>query len=304
MVTAVGDGVTDVAEGDHVVIVAMPQCGHCARCARGQHFLCERGQGILESGGLLDGTSRFETPLGDAVNQMVATGTFVDQVVVPAISVVPIPEDVPFPAASLIGCSVLTGAGAALNAATIERGDVVAVIGCGNVGLSAIQGARLAGADQVVAVDLFGSKLGLALELGATDAVDASERDPVAAVRELTGGRGADVTIEAAGAQSTIDQAVEMTDNGGEVIFVGAGDHSARVDLPQFRGLVARSKTLKGCLFGSAHVRRDVPRLIEHYRAGELSLDRMISWSGPIDQVNEGLAAAASGDVVSAVLEF
>ena len=181
------------------------------------------------------------TPLGEAVNQMVATGTFVDQVVVPAVSAVPIPEDVPFAAASLIGCSVLTGAGAALNAATIERGDVVAVIGCGNVGLSAIQGARLAGADQVVAVDLFGSKLGLALELGATEAVDAGERDPVAAVRELTGGRGADVTIEAAGAQSTIDQAVEMTDNGGEVI-VGAGDHSARIDLPQFRGLVARSE--------------------------------------------------------------
>jgi Zn-dependent alcohol dehydrogenase len=305
VVTDVGDSVTSVAMGDHVVVTAMPQCGACYRCRRGQPSLCEVADGVLFSGALRDGTSRFTTGDGAPVAQMVAAGTFAEAVVVSEISVVRIPGDVPFAAASLLGCGVLTGFGAAVNAATIGPGRTVAVIGCGTVGLAAVQGARLAGAEMIFAVDLVPAKLDLAVAVGATTAVLADGADDVVElVRKETGGRGVDVTLECAGVQATVNQAIAMTGKGGEVVFVGAGDAGTRVDVPHFRGLVGCAKTFRGVLFGAADIQRDVTRIVDAYRSGSFELDRLVTRTFPLDGINDALASLRAGDVVAAVVEF
>lgn len=304
VIEALGPGVGHLVVGDHVAVCAMPQCGQCYRCRRGQTGLCERGDGVLLTAALMDGTQRFATQDGLPVGQFVAAGTFAERVVVPAISVVKIPAGVPFGPMSLLGCAVVTGVGAAMNTASIRAGDTVAVIGCGNVGLMAVQGARLCGAGRIIAIDLLPGKLELARAVGATDVLAAGEVDVPAAVKELTGGRGTDVSIEAAGAQVTVDQAIRMTGKGGEVVFVGAGTRETRVNVPQFSGLVGVAKTLKGCLFGSANTHRDIPRLVEYYRSGELQLDLLVSRTYGLDQINEGFAAVAAGEVISAVVNF
>ena len=304
VVAEVGEGVTTVAVGDHVVVTAMPQCGVCFRCRRGQPSLCEVGDPVLLSGALRDGTHRWATADGTAVAQMVAAGTFAEQVVVSAISAVPIPADVPLAPASLLGCGVLTGFGAAVNAAAIRPGHSVCVIGCGSVGLAAVQGARLAGADLIIAVDLVPAKLDLALTVGATATVEAGGDDVVALVRKETAGRGVDVAIECVGAQATVDQAIAMTGKGGEVLFVGAGDRHTRVDVPQFRGLVGPAKTFKGVLFGAADIQRDVTRIVDAYRAGQMELDRMVTHTFALEDVNDALAALGGDDVVSVVVDL
>lgn len=308
VIEAVGAGVTHLAVGDHVAVCAMPQCGECYRCTRGQPGLCERGDGVLFSGALMDGSTRWRTADGVDVAQFVAAGTFAERVVVPTISVVKIPADMPFAPASLLGCAVLTGVGAALNTAAIRPGGTVAVIGCGSVGLMAIQGARLAGAERIIAIDLVPAKLEIARTVGATDTLAAGSGnggvDVLLAVKELTAGRGTDTTIEAAGAQVTVDQAIRMTGKGGEVVFVGAGTKDVRINVPQFTGLVGSGKTFKGCLFGSADTHRDIPRLVEHYQAGELHLDVLVSRTYGLSAINEGLAAVTAGDVISAVVNL
>jgi Zn-dependent alcohol dehydrogenase len=253
---------------------------------------------------LLDGTQRFAAADGSPVGQMVAAGTFAERVVVPAISTVRIDPAMPFVPAALLGCAVLTGAGAALNTAAIRAGDTVVVLGCGSVGLMAIQGARLAGAARIVAVDLLPAKLDIATKVGATDVLAAGAVDVLAAVKDLTSGRGADVAIECAGAQVTVNQAIRMVGKGGEVVFVGAGARDVRIDVPQFAGLSGPAKTFKGCLYGSADIHRDVPRLVAHYLAGELHLDPLVSRTYGLDEVNEGMAAVAAGDVISAVVDL
>ncbi len=304
VVTAVGDGVTSVAPGDHVVVTAMPQCGVCYRCTRGQPSLCEVGDPVLLSGALRDGSHRFTTDDGRPVAQMVASGTFAEEVVVSDISVVRIPADVPLAPAALLGCGVVTGFGAAVNAAAIRPGHTVCVIGCGTVGLAAVQGARLAGAASVIAVDLVPGKLELAGKVGATAAILGGGDDVVALVRRETGGRGVDFSIECVGAQATVNQAVAMTGKGGEVVFVGAGDRDTRINVPQFRGLVGPAKTFRGVLFGSADIQRDVPRIVEAYRAGTFHLDPMVTHTFPLKEVNDALAALGRDDVVSAVVDL
>ena len=303
VVTAVGDGVTTVAPGDHVVVTAMPQCGACWRCRRGQPSLCQVADGVLFSGALRDGTPRFATAGGDPVAQMVAAGTFAEEVVVSAISAVRIPADVAAAPASLVGCGVLTGFGAAVNAASIGPGRTVCVIGCGSVGLAAVQGARLAGADEIIAVDVVAAKLELALAVGATAALRAGD-DVVDQVRKATGGRGVDVALECVGAQVTVNQAIAATAKGGEVIFVGAGGADVRVDVPQFRGLVGCAKTFRGVLFGAADIQRDVPRIVDAYRAGRFELDRLVTRTYRLDEINDALAALGGPDVVSAVVDL
>ena len=258
---------------------------------------------MLKTGGLIDGTPRFATADGATVHQLVGTGTFAEEVVVAAVTAVKVPPQLPFAPLSLIGCGVLTGAGAALNTASIRPGDTVAVIGCGSVGLAAIQGAgsparaRSSPSTSSIRSSRWRDRSG-------PHTPSTRAADPVVAIRELTGGRGTDVTLEAVGAQATVDQAVAITGNGGEVVFVGAGAGDVRIDIPQFAGLVGRAKTLKGCLFGSADVQRDTVRLVDHYIAGELELDRLISARFELDQINEALTALGSGQIHSAVVEF
>jgi Zn-dependent alcohol dehydrogenase len=304
VVVEIGAGVRSVAPGDHVVVVAVQQCGACAACVRGRPHLCRPGAEAVATGLLPDGSCRLEDADGAPVRQFMAAGTFADEIVVPAGSVVQVPDDLAFAPAAIIGCSALTGFGAAANTATIRPGDSVVVLGCGAVGLFAVQGARISDAGEIIAVDVAPAKLELARSVGATSTVHAGQDDVVTAVRELTGGYGADVVIEAVGSQAAVDQAIRATMRGGTTVFVGAGPADTRISVKQYSGLISAGKTLVGCFFGSADVQRDVPRIVELHRSGELELDRLVSRRLPLDQVNEGFAVLGGPDTVTAVIDF
>jgi Zn-dependent alcohol dehydrogenase len=199
---------------------------------------------------------------------------------------------------------VLTGVGAALNTADIAPGDTVAVVGCGGVGLNVIQGALIAGAAQVIAVDVHEAKLELARQFGATAVVDAGARDAVSAVMELTGQRGADVAFEVIGLQQTIDQTITMTRRGGQAVLVGVPRMDAVVNVPAFFGVVLAEKTIRGCWYGSSDVRRDVARIIGFYREGKLKLDELIAQTITLEQVNEAFATLQSGEAARSVIAY
>lgn len=303
VVEQVGEGVHAVEPGDHLVVSWVPQCGSCFFCQKGQPHLCQQATVVMASGGLLDGTTRFSSG-GAPVHQMLAAGTFAERTVVPETSVVKVDDDLDLGVAALLGCAVLTGVGAATTTAAISPGDTVAVVGCGGVGLNVVQGALLAGAGAVVAVDVNPYKLELARRFGATATVDATAKDPVSAVMSLTGERGADVCFEVVGTQATIDQCLAMTRRGGEAVLVGLPRMDVMIHLPAFLGLVLAAKTVKGCWYGSSDVRRAVPRLVDHYRRGEIKLDELVSRTVALDDVNDALEAMKRGDVARAIIRY
>lgn len=302
-VEEVGEGVTRVAPGDHVVISWVPQCGECYFCVRGQGELCEPGSIANMTGGMLDGTPRFQYD-GKPLMQMAGAGTFTEFTVIPEISVVKIDPSIPLEDAALIGCGVLTGFGAAVNTASIREGDSVAVIGCGGVGLNTIQGALHAGAERVIAVDMVDGKLQTAQKFGATDLVNASEGDPVAQVMELTGGRGADVAFEVIGFGSTIEQALNMARRGGQAIVVGVPKMEEMVSFNAAMGLVFAEKQIRGCWYGSSNVHTDIPKLTALYQEGKLKLSELISREITLEQVNDALEAMGSGDIARQVIKY
>ncbi len=300
VVEEVGDGVESVAYGDHVVLSFVPACGECYTCQRGQSYLCEKAA-MQAAGGQLDGTTRLTTPDG-ALHQMACLGTFGQWAIVPEISTVKIPDDIPLDVAALIGCGVLTGVGAALNTADIHPGDTVAVIGCGGVGLNIIQGAKIAGAGKIIAIDRFDTKLEMAKEFGATDTINAGEQDAVAQVAVLNDGRGADVSFEAIGIEPTIMQAIDMIRPGGEAVLVGVPRLDVMLNLNAAFTFLYLNKTIKGCWYGSSNVREDVPKLLGLYQKGELKLQELISREIDIDSVNEAFEAMSSGEVARSVI--
>lgn len=301
IVEEVGEGVTSVKPGDHVVISWVPQCGECFFCQHDQGYLCEKANVSLASGGLLDGTPRMSCD-GKPLFQMAAAGTFSEVTIVPEIGTVKIPEDLDLKVAALIGCGVLTGAGAAMNTADIKPGDTVAVVGCGGVGLNVIQGARIKGAGEIIAIDLSETKLALAKQFGATTVINAGQGNAVAEVMGLTGQRGADVAFEVIGMQETINQTIEMTRRGGQSILVGVPRMDVMVTLPAFFGVVLAEKTIKGCWYGSSNVQKDVPKLIDLYKKGELKLDELISREINVSEVNEAFEAMKTGEVARSVI--
>jgi NDMA-dependent alcohol dehydrogenase len=303
IVEEIGEGVTGFAPGDHVVISWVPQCGHCYFCSRGQGELCENSNAALASGGLLDGTTRM-TSQGQPLLQMAAAGTFGEVTIIPVTGAVKIAPDFDLKLAALIGCGVLTGVGAALNTADIKEGDTVAVVGCGGVGLNVIQGARIAGAGQIIAIDMADNKLDMAKDFGATATINPNLGDPVSKVMTMTGERGADVAFEVIGLQQTIDQVITMTRRGGQAILVGVPRMDVMVQLPAFFGVVLAEKTIKGCWYGSSNVQRDVPRLIELYQAGKLKLDELISRTIHLDEVNDAFEALQKGEVARSVIVY
>ncbi|CAN5574168.1 NDMA-dependent alcohol dehydrogenase [soil metagenome] len=300
IVDAVGAGVTRFAEGDHVVLSFVPNCGECYFCTRGQGFLCEKSA-MQAAGGLLDGTTRLSSA-GQPLYQMAMCGTFGEFAVVPDISMVKIPDDVPLKSAALIGCGVLTGVGAALNTADVRPGDSVVVIGAGGVGLNVIQGCRIAGAERIIAVDMFDSKLAMAKEFGATDTVKADDGDPVSKVMELTGQRGADVSFEVIGLGATMEQAVNMIRQGGQAVLVGVPRMDVFLNLHAGFTFLYTAKTIKGCWYGSSNVNEDVPKLIALYQSGELKLDELISREIGVDKVNDAFEAMENGEVARSVI--
>jgi S-(hydroxymethyl)glutathione dehydrogenase / alcohol dehydrogenase len=290
VVEEVGDGVTSVQPGDHVVISWVPQCGECFFCQRGQGYLCEKANIAMATGGLLDGTTRM-TSQGSPLFQMASSGTFSEVTIVPEIGAVKIPQDIDLKAAALIGCGVLTGTGAALNTANIRKGDTVAVVGCG-------------GAGEIIAVDMNETKLQMAKEFGATASVNASQADPVSQVMGMTEQRGADVAFEVIGLQQTIEQTITMTRRGGQAILVGVPRMDVMLTLPAFFGVVLAEKTIKGCWYGSSNVKEDVPKLIDLYKKGDLKLDELISRTITLDQVNDAFDAMKTGEVARSVIEY
>jgi S-(hydroxymethyl)glutathione dehydrogenase/alcohol dehydrogenase len=303
VVEQVGESVTSVEPGDHVVISWVPQCGCCFFCEKGQPHLCEQATVVMASGGLLDGTTRFRSN-GIPVYQMLAAGTFAERTVVPEAGVVKVDDDLDLEVAALLGCAVLTGVGAATTTAGIAVGDTVAVVGCGGVGLNVVQGARLAGAGSIIAVDVHGAKLELARQLGATEVVDATHKDPVSAVMGLTGERGADVSFEVVGTQRTMEQAVAMTRRGGQVVLVGLPAMDVAIHLPAFLDLILAAKTITGCWYGSSDVRQAVPSLVHHYRRGDLKLHELITRTIALDDVNDAFDAMKRGEVARSVIRY
>jgi Zn-dependent alcohol dehydrogenase len=303
VIDTVGQGVEGLAPGDLVALSWVAQCGACFYCRRGQPELCQQATVSMSSGGMLDGTSRLRSSAGPLF-QALGCGAFAEFTVAPSIAVVKVPADIDPAVVALLGCAVVTGVGAALNTASIAPGDTVAVIGCGGVGLNVVQGARIAGAGQIIGVDLHQHKLDLALQLGATQGVLAGEKDPVSAVMDLTDQHGADVTFEVLGRRPTIEQAMAMTRRGGQTVLVGIPAMDVVLTIPAMVGVVLAEKTIKGSWLGSADIHRDIPRLVDLYRNGQLRLDELISGRIGLEDVNDALTALEDGKVARSVVVY
>jgi S-(hydroxymethyl)glutathione dehydrogenase/alcohol dehydrogenase len=293
-VTAVGDGVTSVAPGDHVILSWMPPCGACPWCIGGQPHLCLTIVAIA--------TMAPPFTVGDEMYfAMSGTGTFTEETVVQQQGAIKIPDDVPLDVASLIGCGVTTGVGAVINTAKVEVGSSVAVFGCGGVGISVIQGARIAGASTIVAVDLADKKLELAKSFGATHSSRPETLSDLS--QELTGGRGFDYAFEVVGSAATIKAAYDATRRGGATVIVGVGRAEQIVELSAY-DLFFQEKRILPSFYGSADVRRDFPRLLSLWKAGKLDLEGMISQRITLEEVNDAFEAMKTGEVIRSVIEF
>lgn len=295
IVEEVGDQVEYVKPGDHVIACLSVFCGHCENCLSGKPNLCQSKPGRGFAG------KPYFTWNGAPVFQFLNISSYAEQMLLHENAIVKIREDIPFEQAALIGCGVTTGVGAALNTARVEPGSSVAVWGAGGVGLAAIQGARIAGARQIIAVDMVESKLATAKELGATHIVDASSGDPVKAVQDLTGG-GADYTFEAIGNKRAAEQCFEALNQGGTATIIGMIPVGQKIELDgsAFLG----EKRIQGSNMGSNRFRKDMPRYLDFYLQGRLKLDEMITRKGKLEDVNEAFRAMKAGEVARTVLTF
>jgi S-(hydroxymethyl)glutathione dehydrogenase/alcohol dehydrogenase len=298
VVEAVGEGVTDFAEGDHVIGCLTSFCGVCKFCTEGRPYLCP-----TQYAGRPEGMkSRLSTESGDPIFQFANLSSFAEKMLCPERSLVKIRDDMPLDRASLIGCGVTTGLGAALNTVHIPAGASVVIIGCGGVGLAALQGARIVGAGQIIAVDSQAWKFDIATKLGATDCVDASGGDAVAAVHELTGG-GADFVFECIGLVPTVQQAVAMTGRGGTTVLVGVVPITEMVPISA-ADLTLQEKNITGSYMGSNRFRFDMPKYIEFYLDGRLHLDEMISSRIKIEEINDAFDLMREGKAARQVIVF
>ena len=292
VVEAVGDGVDDVAPGDVVVLAWRAPCGHCRSCRRGRPWYCFDSRNAEQRMTLADGT-----PLSPALG----IGAFAEKTLVAAGQAVKVDPEARPEAAGLIGCGVMAGFGAAVNTGGVRRGDTVAVIGCGGVGDAAIAGASIAGARTVIAVDLDDRKLEWARGFGATHTVNSSTTDPVQAIKDLTDGNGADVVIEAVGRPETYRQAFDARDLAGTLVQVGVPAPDMTIELPLIE-LFGRGGALKSSWYGDCLPSRDFPILIELYRSGRLDLDRFVSETIGLGDVEEAFARMEKGEVLRSVV--
>lgn len=293
-VIEVGAEVSRVQKGDRVIASFVPACGACWYCLHEQSELCDRENDVsyVPRGIRPDGTPYF---------CMTGLGTFSEAMTVDESSVVKVDTDLPSSQLALIGCGVTTGVGAALNTARVKPGATVAVLGCGGVGQAVIQGARIAGAGRIIAIDPQELKRKTAKKLGATDAIDPSQGDPLEQVKALTGGRGVDYSFEVIGLPETILTAYNLARRGGDVIIVGMARFDAQVTLPAF-GIFFEEKTVRGCKYGSAQVRRDFPRFVELIEAGRLDISAMVSKTIKLEGLDDAFRAMEAGEVIRSVI--
>jgi S-(hydroxymethyl)glutathione dehydrogenase/alcohol dehydrogenase len=298
IVEAVGAGVTDFVPGDHVIGCLTSWCGVCKFCTAGRPYLCP-----TQYDGRPEGSkARLTTLSGEWIGQFANLSSFAEKILCPERSLVKIRDDMPLDRASLIGCGITTGLGAALNTVNIPAGASVVIIGCGGVGLSALQGARIRGASKIIAVDAQSWKFDLARKLGATDCIDATDGDAVAAVQGLTGG-GADFVFECIGLVPTVQQAVAMTGRGGTAVLVGVVPMQQLVPLSA-ADITLQEKNVTGSYMGSNRFRFDMPKYIDFYLDGRLFLDEMISSRIELSEVNVALDRMRKGEAARQVIVF
>ncbi len=297
IVEMVGEGVTYVQPGDHVITCLSAYCGGCDYCLTGRLALCSNRQ-VLERG---TGQSPRLSCNGEHVHQFMRLSSFAEQMLIHEHALVKIDNDMPLDRAALIGCGVTTGLGAVFRTAAIEPGSTVAVLGCGGIGLNCIQGARLAGAGRIIAIDLNPAKLELAQTFGATDVIDGSQVDAVAAVKELTKG-GVEYSFEAIGAKTAAEQAFKMLASGGTATVIGMIPVGTKIEIHGIELL--SEKKIQGSNMGSNRFRVDMPRYIDLYMQGRLKLDELVSERIALDQINEGFATMKTGSVARSVIIF
>ena len=295
VVEAVGAGVSNLAEGDRVAFCFVGPCGHCERCLGGQANLCIPVNRTNGHGFMPDGTTRLAFADGTPVRHFLSVACFAERCVVPAASAIPVPDGLPLWQAALVGCSVLTGTGAVRNAARVQPGQSVAVIGCGGVGLQAVSAARLAGADPLVAVDRDEDKLQRARNRGATHTVQGSEtcRDVVARLREICDG-GADVAIEVVGSPETIRQAFAAIRPGGVAVVVGIAPSGVEVSLPALD--LINDKTIRGSFYGSANPAADMPELLAMVHDGRIDVAGAVSDFTDLDGIEAAFGRLRRGE--------
>jgi Zn-dependent alcohol dehydrogenase len=300
LVEEVGEGVERLRPGDHVVLSILPSCHRCAACQKGRPNHCSTTATAMRDGNLLDGSSRLHLD-GARLNHFLTVSSFADHAVVPESAATVVDPVMPLDRAALLGCAVLTGYGAVRNCAGVEPGARVAVFGCGGVGLSAVQGARMAGAETIVAVDVHPAKLALARTVGATETVNARTTDPATAVREATDG-GADYAFEAAGRPETFEQAWDSLGAGGMLTVIGTLPSGTKLTLDA--DALIEEKRIAGCYLGSSSPERDVPALVECYLDGQLRLDELVSRRIALTDLDDGFARLREGAEARQVVVF
>ncbi|MCH7788914.1 MAG: Zn-dependent alcohol dehydrogenase [Acidobacteria bacterium] len=286
VVEAVGEGVARLSPGDKVMLTPLGPCGRCYYCVRNQPTICVEAQGFV-SGLLSDGTTPFHRG-EEPVLQGLGVGGFSTRTVVPERNAVRIDDDVPLDIACVIGCAVQTGVGAVLNAASVEPGATVLIMGLGGIGASALQGARIAGAARIIASDPVPERRQLAEHFGATDVIDPSSSDVVAVARELTNEIGVDYAFDTAGSSAVVEQGLSATRIGGTTVMVGAPSFDQNITISPALMFMLHEKRLIGTMLGSGHSHHEVPRLVELWRAGRLDLESMITHRHGLDEINDG----------------
>ncbi|MAD23016.1 MAG: alcohol dehydrogenase [Verrucomicrobiales bacterium] len=302
IVRDVGPGVKDLKPDDHVVFSFVPCCGGCSMCAVGRAPLCEPAYEAAITGQLLHGGRKFSIPGGEEINHHQGVSGYSEFTVAAPESLVKIEKSYPIEMATLFGCAIMTGVGAVVNTAKVQSGTTTAVFGVGGVGLSVVLGLKLVGAYPIIAVDTLMNKLDLAKQAGATHVINASEVDPVSALRDLTGGGATDV-FEAVGSEKALGQAYAATCKGGRTITVGLPSPESELRIPAL-SVVAEERQLLGSYMGSCVPKRDIPRFLELYREGRLQVDVLNSRFISLDQVNEGFDALDQGEVARQIIKF
>ena len=297
IVEAVGEDVTEVRPGDHVVACLSGFCGACEQCLSGHPNLCVGGF-VARHATAPPRLSQNGEPIGQLAN----IGSYAEHMLLHENSIVKIDTDIPLDRAALVGCGVLTGVGAALRTSGLQAGQTAAVFGCGGVGLSIIQGARIGGARQIIALDMFDSKLEMAKSLGATHVINTLQEDPVQAIRHLTGGTGVDHAFEAVGSPTLVRQAVESLAIRGTATILGVPATGAMIEFP-WAALRAECR-LQTSRMGSNRFRIDIPRYLDFYRQGRLLLDEMITRRGRLEDLNDAFRAMKAGEVARTILMF
>jgi Zn-dependent alcohol dehydrogenase len=301
VVDAVGEGVTAVAPGDSVVLTPVPPCGRCYWCVRGETGICVNSQSVMTNT-FADGTTGLSRA-GQTVYRGLGVGGFAEYVLTPENGAVKIPSGTPLEVACVIGCAVQTGVGAVLNTANVEPGATVLVLGLGGIGLSVVQGARVAGAARIIASDPVAARRDAALQLGATDVLDPGDADVVATTHALTG-VGVDYAFDAAGRAALVSAGIAATRPGGTTVCVGAPPVEESVTIAPMVLFGMQEKKLLGCLLGSCNSQRDIPRLVALWQAGRLDLEGLITNRRPLDGINDAFDDMQAGRGVRTVISM